>query len=233
MKKVSGWKTKKDWKVSCQPTMKRHFGYWRRTMRSLREKCLGGIPNSRRETEKENQQATRAVTNEVASNPFEKVALAGRPIWPMNIRIPTTRHIGEKARKIKFQYPYDGNKGYPSYDNGKGKGGQEKGKSKTFEKTEEPPFSRLHHPQSLPMPVGQIKIGIHPGIGVNKASTGQAQQNPTYAILDNGCTRSMGSWHAIQRFTQAIEPMKDLISYSYIPAETKFSSLLEMERQPR
>ena len=35
-----GWKTKKDWKVSCQP---RHFGYWRRTMRSLRERCLGGI----------------------------------------------------------------------------------------------------------------------------------------------------------------------------------------------
>ena len=26
------------------------------------------------------------------------------------------------------------------------------------------------------------------------------QHNPTYAILDNGCTRSMGSWHAIQRF---------------------------------
>ena len=49
------------------------------------------------------------------------------------------------------------------------------------------------------------------------------QHNPTYAILDNGCTRSMGSWHAIQRFTQAIEPMKDLVSYLYIPAETKFT----------
>ena len=49
------------------------------------------------------------------------------------------------------------------------------------------------------------------------------QRNPTYAILDNGCTRSMGSWHAIQRFTQAIEPMKDIISYQYIPAETKFT----------
>ena len=46
------------------------------------------------------------------------------------------------------------------------------------------------------------------------------QHNPTYAILDNGCTRSMGSWHAIQRLTQAIEPMKDIISYQYIPAET-------------
>ena len=49
------------------------------------------------------------------------------------------------------------------------------------------------------------------------------QHNPTYAILDNGCTRSMGSWHAIQRFTQAIKPMKDIISYQYIPAETKFT----------
>ena len=49
------------------------------------------------------------------------------------------------------------------------------------------------------------------------------QHNPTYAILDNGCTRSMGSWHAIQRFTKAIEPMKDIISYQYIPAETKFT----------
>ena len=26
-----------------------------------------------------------------------------------------------------------------------------------------------------------------------------------------------------QRFTQAIEPMKDIISYQYIPAETKFT----------
>ena len=49
------------------------------------------------------------------------------------------------------------------------------------------------------------------------------QHNPSYAILDNGCTRSLGSWHAIQRFTQAIEPMKDIISYEYIPAETKFT----------
>ena len=49
------------------------------------------------------------------------------------------------------------------------------------------------------------------------------QHNPIYAILDNGCARSMGSLHAIQRFTQAIEPMKDIISYQYIPAETKFT----------
>ena len=32
-----------------------------------------------------------------------------------------------------------------------------------------PPSSRLHHPQSLPMPVGQTKIGINHGHGTNKA----------------------------------------------------------------
>ena len=44
---------------------------------------------------------------------------------------------GKKAKKgkSKFQYPYDGNKGYPSFENGKGKSGQEKGKSKTFAAT--------------------------------------------------------------------------------------------------
>ena len=31
-----------------------------------------------------------------------------------------------KKGKSKLQYPYDGNKGYPSYENGKGKSGQEK-----------------------------------------------------------------------------------------------------------
>ena len=35
--------------------------------------------------------------------------------------------------------------------------------------------------------------------------------------------KCQGSWHAIQRFTQAIEPMKDIISYQYISAETKFT----------
>ena len=74
-----------------------------------------------REKEKERQQAKRAVINEVASNPFEKVALAGRPIWPKKNGIPTTRRV-RKKRTSKFQYPYDGNKGYPLYDNGKGKG---------------------------------------------------------------------------------------------------------------
>ena len=53
-------------------------------MRSLRERCLGDFRFNKKK-EKEHQQAKRAVTNEVASNPFEKVALAGRPIWPTKI----------------------------------------------------------------------------------------------------------------------------------------------------
>ena len=152
-------------------------------MRSLRERCLGGISDSRREKEKENQQAKRAVTNEVASNPFEKVALTAN--MANEYQDPYDQaYWGEgtgkkgKKGKSKFQFPYDGDKGYPSYDNGRGKGGQEKGKSQTLRRRRSSPsFSRLHHPQSLPMPVGQIKIGIHPGIGVNKAGT-HPMRNP-------------------------------------------------------
>ena len=44
-----------------------------------------------------------------------------------------------KKGKSKFQSPYDGNKGYPSYENGKGKGGHNKGKSKTFAAIAEKP----------------------------------------------------------------------------------------------
>ena len=38
-------------------------------------------------------------SHEVALNPLEKAVLAGRPIWPMKTMIPTTRHIGEKAKE--------------------------------------------------------------------------------------------------------------------------------------
>ena len=100
----------------------------------------------------------------MALNPSEKAVLAGRPIWPMKTMIPTTRHIGEKAKERRerkenqFQYPYDGNKGYPSYENGKGKGGHDKGKSKTFaaiaEKTEEQPAIQQTAPSTEPTYAG-------------------------------------------------------------------------------
>ena len=77
-----------------------------------------------------------------------------------------------KKGKSKFQYPYDGNKGYPSYENGKGNGGRDKGKSKTFaaitEKTEEQPAIQQTAPSTEP---GQTKIGMNHGHGTNKAGT--------------------------------------------------------------
>lgn len=65
--------------------------------------------------------------------------------------IPTTWHIGEtaKARRERRSDPYDGNNYYPSYDSGEGKGGHDKGKSKTFaaivEKPEERPATQQIH----------------------------------------------------------------------------------------
>ena len=63
-----------------------------------------------------------------------------------------------KKGKSKFKYPYDGNKGYPSYESGKGKSGQEKGKSKTFaataEKTEEQPAIQQTAPSIEPAYAG-------------------------------------------------------------------------------
>ena len=44
---VEDEKVLKDWKGSWRP-MLRHFEFWKRTMRSLQEKCLGEISNSRR-----------------------------------------------------------------------------------------------------------------------------------------------------------------------------------------
>ena len=80
-----------------------------------------------------------------------------------------------KKGKSKFQYPYDGNKGYPSYESGKGKGGHDKGKSKTLPSQRSRrsilPHSQLLNSQGLPMPVGQTKIGVNHGHGTNKAGS--------------------------------------------------------------
>ena len=117
----------------------------------------------KKEKEKENQETKRAVTNEVAS--FQKSGSGGKA---------NVANEGKKG-KSKFQYPYDGNKGYPSYDNGKGKGGQEKGKSKTFaataEKTEEQPAIQQTAPSTEPTYAGWTDQDWDPGIGVNRAGT--------------------------------------------------------------
>ena len=168
-------------------------------MRSLRERCLGGISDSRREKEKENRQAERAVANKVASNPFEKVALAGRPIWPAKIRIPTSRQIGEKAKerrerkeKRSSNIPMMETKVIHPMTMAKEKADKKKEHPRCSQpsqrrRSSSPPHSQLHHPQSQHMPVGQIRIGIHPGIGVNKAGT-HAMSHPA---LDKRRWRSM------------------------------------------
>ena len=290
VKKVSGWKMKKDWKGSWQPMMKRLFGFWRRMTRSLQGKCLGETLDSRREKGKKNREAKRAVTNEVASNPFEKVAPAKANMANENQDRCDPAYGGKgegrKGKKVKskFQYPYDGNSGYPSYGSGKEKSGRDKGKSKTFaataENLEEQSANQQIAPSTEPAYASWTDQDWDPSWNWSESgwysshetsSTGQAliafydafqsyekevihekliqddtvsehnlfvttkqsllatklvapvinpQHNLTYATLDNGCTRSMGSWHALQRFTQAIKPMKDLISYPHMPAET-------------
>ena len=130
-------------------------------MRSLQGKCLGEISDSRRERKISKQKGQ-------SSNPSEKVAPAGRPIWPTKIKLPRTRHIGEKAKERKgrkenrrYSIPMMETK-VSILDNGKGIGGHDKGKSKKAQpqqRTWSPPSSRLHHPQSVHLPVGQIKIG--------------------------------------------------------------------------
>ena len=150
-------------------------------MRSLQEKCQGGISDSRREKEKENQETKRAVANEVALHPSEKAVLAGRPIWPMKTMIPTTRHIGEKERRERKDNP---NSNIPMMETkaihpmrmAKEKADMTKDNPRRSQpphrrRRSSPPSSRLRHPQSLPMPVGQTKIGINHGHGTNKAGT--------------------------------------------------------------
>ena len=87
----------------------------------------------------------------------------------MNIRIPTARHIGEKAKERRDRKENQ-NSNIPTMEP-KVIHPMTMAKEKADKTEEQPASSRLRHPHSLPMPVGQIKIGIHPGIGVNKAGT--------------------------------------------------------------
>ena len=96
----------------------------------IARKCQGGISNSKREKEKRHQETKRAVTNKVASNPFDNMANENSDPYDQAYWGKGKGKKGKKG-KSKFQYPYDGNKGYPSYETGKGKGGHDKGKSKT------------------------------------------------------------------------------------------------------
>ena len=178
MKKASGWKTKKDKKVSCPPTMKRHFGYWRRTMRSLRERCLGGISDSKRKSTSKKSSHQRG-----GFKPFRKGSSGGKANMANENQDPYDQAYwgkgkGKKGKtgKSKSNIPMMETRAIHPMTMAKEKVDKRKENPKRSQPSQRrrrnsPPFSRLHHPQSLPMPVGQIKIGIHPGIGVNKAGT--------------------------------------------------------------
>ena len=66
---------------------------------------VSGISDSKREKEKENQETKRAVTNEVASNPFEKAVLAGRPILPMRTMIEARVIHPMRMAKERAEHP--------------------------------------------------------------------------------------------------------------------------------
>ena len=129
----------------------------------------------------------RAVTSEVALNPSEKAVLAGRPIWPMRTMIPTTRHIGEKAKERR-ERKKNQNSNIAMMETrviqpmrmAKEKADMTKENPRRSQPSQRrwrssPPSSRLHHPRSLPMPVGQSKIGINHGHGTNKPMRHPAQ----------------------------------------------------------
>ena len=99
----------------------------------IARKVSGRILRLKTKKEKDNQETTRAV------KPFNKSGSGGKANMANENYDPYDQAYWGKGKSkkgkkgtSKFEYPFDGNKGYPSYDNGKGKGGHDKGKSKTF-----------------------------------------------------------------------------------------------------
>ena len=116
--------------------------------------------------------------------PFRKSGPGGKAkIWPMRTMIPTTRHVGEKAKERRerkenqnFNSPMMETRVIHPMRMAKKKADMTKDNPRRSQPSQRrrrssPPPSRLHHPQSLPMPVGQTKIGISHGHGTNKAGT--------------------------------------------------------------
>ena len=111
-------------------------------------------------------------TNEVASNPFGKAVLAGRPIWQTKTMIPTTRHTGEKAKERR-ERKENQNSNVPMMEAkvihpvtmAKEKADTTKENPKPSQPLQRSRRSILPHckvlnSKSLPMPFGQTKIGI-------------------------------------------------------------------------
>ena len=93
--------------------------------------------------------------------PFRKSGSGGKASMANENYDPYDQgHIGEKAkeRRERKENQIPIYKGYPPYENGKGKGGHDKGKSKTFaaiaEKTEEQPAIQQTAPSTQPTYAG-------------------------------------------------------------------------------
>ena len=112
------------------------FEFWRS---SLQGRCLGEISGSKRGRKRK----IKGSHQRGGVTPFRKSGSGGKATLANTNQDPYDqaywgKGIGKKGTgKSKFQKPYDGNKGCPSYENGKGKGGHDKGKSKTFAATAE------------------------------------------------------------------------------------------------
>ena len=97
--------------------------------------------------------------------PFRKGSSGGKAIWPTNIRIPTTRKEDQKSNIPMMETNVIHPMTMAKEKADKRKENPKRSQPSQGRRRSSPPSSRLHHPQSLPMPVGQIKIGIHPGSG--------------------------------------------------------------------
>ena len=118
-KKAFGLRMKKDNKDSCRTTMKRRFGSSGRTMRSLREKCLGGISGSKGR-KKGKSGSNKGSHRRGGFKPFKKSGSGGKGNMANENYNPYDQAYWRKGkskkgkkRKSKFQYPFGGNIGYP------------------------------------------------------------------------------------------------------------------------
>ena len=98
-KKAFGLRMKKDLKDSCQTTMKRRSGSSKRTMDAFIARKVSGRNFKKKNKGKGKAGNKKGNHQRGGLNPSEKAVLAERPIWPTKTMIPTTRHIGEKAKE--------------------------------------------------------------------------------------------------------------------------------------
>ena len=154
-KKAFGLRMKKDLKDSCRTTMKRHSGFEENDAFIARK--VSGRNFRFKKRKGKGKSGNKKGSHQRGVKP-------GRPIWPMEIMISTTRRIGEKSKERRERKENQNSSTpmmetrVPPYENGKGKGGHDKGKSKTFaaiaEKTEEQPAIQQTAPSTEPTHAG-------------------------------------------------------------------------------